>query len=271
MRVAVYQGPGVPRRPAENRDIMSRVARESAAQGCILVMFPELFASGYNIGDRIFDLADPIDGPTAEALGAAARANHIAILAGYPERDGERVYNAAMLIGPDGERLANARKTHLFGAMEKRLFTQGDVLTLVNLGELRIGILICYDVEFPEAVRALALQGAELVAVPTALMHPFDRVAQRLVPVRAFENQVFVAYANRCGREGDLEYCGASCIIAPDGSELARAKKAEELLVADIDPAAFEQARRDYPYLTDRRPELYRALVEPPRHDGEKS
>ena len=270
MRLAVYQGPGVSRSPQENREIMSRVARESAAQGCHLVMFPELFATGYNIGERTFDLAEPADGPTAEALAAAARDNDIAILAGYPERGGERIYNAALLIGPDGRRLANARKTHLFGAMEKRLFTPGDALTVADVGGRRIGILICYDVEFPEAVRALALQGAELIAVPTALMHPFDRVAQWLLPVRAFENQVFVAYANRCGREGDLEYCGLSCIIAPDGSELARARKAEELLITDIDPAAFEKARSDNPYLTDRRPELYRTLVEP-RHDGEES
>lgn len=269
MRLAVFQGPGVSRSPDENREIMARVARESAAEGCGLVMFPELFASGYNIGDRMFDLAEPADGPTAAALAAAARECGIAILAGYPERDGNAVYNSAMLIGPHGKRLANARKTHLFGAMEKSLFAPGDALTLANLGDLRIGILICYDVEFPEAVRELVLQGAELIAVPTALMHPFDRVAQWLLPVRAFENQVFVAYANRCGSEGDIEYCGLSCIIAPDGSELARAKKAEELLIADIDPGAFEQARRDNPYIADRRPELYRSLVEPPGRDGE--
>jgi predicted amidohydrolase len=271
MRLAVYQGPGVSRSPEDNREIMARVARDSAAEGCNLVMFPELFASGYNIGERMFDLAEPVDGPTAEALAAAARENDIAILAGYPERDGEAVYNSAMLIGPDGKRLANARKTHLFGPMEKRLFTPGEELTLATLGDLRIGILICYDVEFPEAVRTLALQGAALVAVPTALMHPFERVAQWLLPVRAFENQVFVAYANRCGREGDIEYCGASCIIAPDGSELARARKAEELLVANLDPTAFEQARSDNPYLSDRRPELYRSLALPPQQDGAKS
>lgn len=271
MRVAVFQGVGVPRRPEENRATMARVAGESAARGCGLVIFPELFASGYNIGDVVHDLAEPVDGPTGEALAAAAQANRIAILAGYPERDAGRVYNAAMLIGPDGERLANARKTHLFGDEERRLFAPGEALTVARLGALRLGILICYDVEFPEAARALALEGAALVAVPTALMRPFDRVAEWLVPVRAFENQLFVAYANRCGREGNLEYCGASCVIAPDGSELARARLAEELLVADINPADYAGSRGDNPYLTDRRPELYRALVVPPRNDGEQS
>lgn len=247
---------------------MARVAGECAAQGCGLVVFPELFASGYNIGDEVFDLAEPVDGATAAALSTAASDHGIAILAGYPERAGHRVYNAAMLVGPDGEVAANARKTHLFGPEEQRLFAPGESLTLARLGDLSIGILICYDVEFPEAVRALALDGAALLAVPTALMRPHDRIAEDLVPIRAFENQVFLAYANRCGREGTLDYCGASCIVGPDGGELARAGGGEALLTAEVDPDAYEQSRRDNPYLSDRRPGLYRRLVETPRTDG---
>lgn len=270
MKLALYQGPGAPRRPSDNRAIMARVARESAEAGCGLVVFPELFASGYNIGDAVFDLAEPVDGPTAEALSTAARESRIAILAGYPERDGDAVYNAAMLVGSDGARLANARKTHLFGAAEKRLFRPGASLTIAAVGGMRAGLLICYDAEFPEAVRALALAGAELVLVPTALMRPYERVARSVVPVRALENQVFLAYANRCGREGDLEYCGESCIIAPDGGELARAERQEALLVAEIDPAAYARSREHNPYLDDRRPELYHALAEPPPNHGDK-
>lgn len=268
MKLAVYQGPGTPGQPGDNRATMTCVTRQCADYGCGLVVFPELFASGYNIGDRVHDLAEPVDGPTAAALAAAAEESGVAILAGYPERAGDRVYNAAMLIGPDGRTLANARKTHLFGAEEKRLFAPGETLTVARMGDTKLGILICYDVEFPEAVRALALQGAELIAVPTALMRPFDRVARWLVPVRAFENQAFVAYANRCGREGELEYCGASCVIAPDGSELARAGLAEELLTTAIDPGAYADSRGHNPYLTDRRPELYGVLAGSPPNDG---
>jgi len=268
MKLALYQGPGVPCRADENRSTMIRVVRQSADAGCDLVVFPELFASGYNIGDAVFGLAEPADGPTAESLAAAARDHGIAVLAGYPERDGESVYNAAMLIDAHGARIANARKTHLFGGEEKRLFAPGDSLTVAEVGELRIGILICYDVEFPEAVRALALAGADIVVVPTSLMRPFEQVAERVVPVRAFENQVFLAYANRCGREGNLDYCGASCIIAPDGGELARANHTETLIAADIDPAAYAGSREDNPYLDDRRPGLYRALTVAPAIDG---
>lgn len=262
MKLGLYQGPGASGRREENHAIMARVTRECADLGCGLVIFPELFASGYNIGDRMFDAAEPADGPTSDALSAAARTAGIAILAGYPELAGKAIHNSAMLMGPDGTPLANARKTHLFGAEEQRLFTPGEELTLARVGDLPIGVLICYDVEFPEAARTLALRGAELIAVPTALMQPYGWIAEHVLPARAWENQVFVAYANRCGREDDLDYCGASCVIAPDGSELARAGPGEELLVAEIDPAAFERSRLANPYLADRRPELYRTPVD---------
>lgn len=128
---------------------------------------------------------------------------------------------------------------------------------VAELEGIKIGILICYDVEFPEAVRALALAGAELIAVPTALIRPFDIVARTLVPARAFENQVYVAYAGMCGREGDQGYCGLSCIVGPDGQALARAGTGPALLFADIDPAAISRGRQSTPYFCDRHPELY--------------
>jgi 5-aminopentanamidase len=126
-----------------------------------------------------------------------------------------------------------------------------------------IGILICYDVEFPEAVRALALAGAELIAVPTALIRPFDIVARTLVPARAFENQVYVAYAGMCGSEAGLGYCGLSCIVGPDGQDLARAGTGADLLLADIDLSAISRSRKENPYFIDRNPELYAAPVKP--------
>jgi len=99
------------------------------------------------------------------------------------------------------------------------------------------------------------------VAVPTALMQPFDIVARTIVPARAYENQVYLAYADRCGREGDLVYCGLSCVVAPDGSDVARAGRAEELLVADIDPRRLAESRQLNTHLRDRRPALYGALI----------
>jgi 5-aminopentanamidase len=262
VRLAVYQGPGASGDVPANLATIRRVAARAAAEGARLVVFPELFVTGYNIGARLRELAEPLSGSSLDAIGAAAADAGIAILTGFCERDGARLFNSAVLVGRDGSVRAVHRKCHLYGAMEGELFTPGDALAAVELDRLCVGILICYDVEFPEAVRALVLAGAELVAVPTTLMAPCDLVARTLVPARAAENQVFVAYANRTGAEGDIAYIGQSCIVGPDGADLARAGRDEEsLLIADLDPAAIRGARSAQCYLGDRRPELYAPLT----------
>ncbi|NWJ69658.1 hypothetical protein HX744_03595 [Pseudonocardia sp. ICBG1122] len=119
-----------------------------------------------------------------------------------------------------------------------------------------LGLLVCYDVEFPETVRALALAGADAVLVPTANMLPYDHVPRVLVPARAWENQVYVAYANWCGTEGSLTYGGLSCVAGPAGA-VVRAGRDPELLVAELDRSALAVSRRANPYLADRRPDLY--------------
>jgi predicted amidohydrolase len=245
---------------------MMRVnAVKAAAQGSRMVIFPEMFLTGYNIGNALFKLAEPSDGPSAAAVGEIARETGVLLLYGYPERSGDRIFNSALLVNSAGSVIANYRKTHLYGSEENRLFQRGDSLLVVELDGLKIGILICYDVEFPEAVRTLALAGAELIAVPTALIQPFDIVARTLVPARAFENQVYVAYAGMCGGERGLGYCGLSCIVGPDGRDLARAGTGPALLFADMDPAAISRGRQSNPYLSDRHPELYSEPVKPAR------
>jgi len=249
---------------------MKRQVLAAAEAAAALVIFPEMFLTGYNIGDAVFSLAEPADGPSAAAAEQIARDCGVSILYGYPERSGHRIFNSARLVHPARGAIANYRKTHLYGTEEKRLFSPGDGLVLAELDGLKVGILICYDVEFPEAVRTLALAGAELIAVPTALIQPFDIVARTLVPARAFENQVYVAYAGLCGREGDLGYCGCSCIVGPDGRDLARAGSDPSVLSADIDPAAISKGRQANPYLSDRRAEIYAAPVKAVRPPSSK-
>ena len=222
------------------------------------MVFPEAFVTGYNIGaGRLAELAEPADGPAVQRLAAIARRAGIAILAGYAERDGDAVYNSAVLVDRDGSTAANYRKTHLFGHVDREAFTAGDGFALADLDGLRVGVLVCYDIEFPEAARALALRGAQLIAVPTSLMEPAVEVAETLVPARALENQVFVAYANRVGDEGDLHYVGRSCVAGPTGAVTRAAPEGETLLIADVDPAALDRARERLFYLGDRRPPLY--------------
>lgn len=242
-------------------------ALEAAAAGARLLVVPEAFTSGYAV-PGIAEAAQPVDGPWRQEIAAIAAEAGLAILYGFPERDGDRVLNSAALVDADGSVLALHRKCHLFGDLDTSTYAPGESLaTLIELDGLRVGVLICYDVEFPETVRTLALAGADLVAVPTALMRPYEVVARTLVPARAYENQVYVAYANRSGSEGDLVYCGESCVVGPDGADLARAGSGDELLLAEIDPARLASSRADNTHLGDRRPELYASLVEQ-RVDG---
>lgn len=266
MKIALFQGPQHGADPAVHLAVLAEVAARAREHGARLMIAPELFVTGYRIGDdTIRELAEPADGAAAERVAEIARESGLALLYGYPERDGDAIYNAAQLIDRDGRRVANHRKTHLFGDAERHVFTAGDGPTVAELDGLRIGVLICYELEFPENARLLALAGVDLIAVPTALMQPYAAVARTLVPARALENQVFVAYANRCGSERDYDYVGASCIVAPDGHELARAGGSEALLVATLDRDVLAESRRLNPYLHDRRPDLYRGLAEASR------
>ena len=262
MRLGIFQGPIASGSVSDNLSVLDGVARTADVD---LLIFPELFLTGYNIGaDRLRALAEPADGESAQAAAAMARANRTALLYGYPERaDDGRIYNSAILIGRDGVLLANFRKLHLFGAMESAVFSAGDDTAVMGEIEgVKLGILICYDVEFPEAVRGLALRGVDLVAVPTALMRPYEFVPRMLIPTRAYENSVCVAYANRCGIEADLVYPGESCIAGPDGTVVARAGEGEALIRAELNPAIFTKARALNSFLSDRRPALYSSLTQ---------
>ncbi|WIX84609.1 carbon-nitrogen hydrolase family protein [Amycolatopsis sp. DG1A-15b] len=246
MRVAIHQGP------------LGELPRIDAD----LVVTAEMITTGYHIGARTHELAEPADGPTAARMSALARQRGTALAYGYPETDGEHVYNSVQLVDATGRRLANYRKTHLFGDLDKAWFTPGDeAVVQAELDGVRVGLLICYDVEFPELVRAHALAGTELLVVPTALMSPYELVADTLVPARAYESQLFVAYANRCDTERELTYCGRSCVVAPTGEVLARAGSGPGVIAADVTREALAASRLENTHLADRRPELYRGTT----------
>ncbi|MFE0026285.1 carbon-nitrogen hydrolase family protein [Amycolatopsis sp. NPDC059021] len=257
MIVAVHQGP---------YDALPAAAMAAAGSGARLLVTAEMITTGYHIGAASHELAEPADGPTARRMGELAADTGIALVYGYPEREGESVHNSVQLIGATGERLANYRKAHLFGDLDRAWFTPGSTAVVqAKLDGLRIGLLICYDVEFPEQVRAHALAGTDLLVVPTALMSPYELVADTLVPTRAYESQLYVVYANRCDSEQELTYCGRSAIVAPTGEVLARAGARPAMLSARVDPALLAASRAENTHLADRRPELYRTLLD--RHD----
>ena len=262
LRTALLQSSGRPGAVDENLKVLDEAAGRAALAGAQLLVCPEMFLTGYAIGDAVPRLAEAFDGPGARAVAEIAVRHGLAVLYGYPERSGEQIFNAAQLIGPDGAALANYRKTHLFGCFEQEWFTPGEqAVVQAELGGVRIGLLICYDVEFPENVRAHALAGTGLLLVPTAQIHPFQFVAESVVPVRAFESQMYVAYVNRTGQEGEFEFVGLSCLAGPDGVVRVRAGRGEELVVGEVDPEVLTASRAANPYLNDRRPGLYGSLV----------
>jgi len=261
MRVALYQCPPLPLDVAGNLKRLHQLAQE--ATDADLLVLPEMFLTGYNIGvEAVGALAETRDGPAAQSIAALAKNSGVAILYGYPERGANGlIYNAVQLIDANGQRLCNYRKTHLFGDLDNSMFSAGDDdFPLVELNGWKLGFLICYDLEFPENTRRLVLAGAELILVPTANMVPFDFVADVTVRARAFENQCYVAYANYCGQEGEIQYCGQSSIAAPDGQRIAQAGLDEALIVGTLDRQLMVDSRAANRYLLDRRPELYGAL-----------
>ena len=252
-RLAVGQSPAELATVQERLNWLSEVLPEVAAQQADLLVLPELFASGYHIGDQIAARAEPADGPVSQAIAKLAQQHDLAIHYGFPEAEGGAIYNAAHCIGPDGARLGGHRKLVIPPGFEGEHFTPGRGATLFTYRGVRIATLICYDAEFPETVRHVAAQGAELVLVPTALGAQWEWVAQRMIPTRAFENGVYLAYANSAGSENGMAFLGQSVIATPDGQELARAKAQPEIIYGTLDMDKVAAAQTRLPYLVDRK------------------
>lgn len=249
MRLGIFQCDAGAQGPQERLD---RVAGILEGQRLDLLVCPELFLSSYDVGAALHALAEPADGSFSHAIAALAQDHGTAIAYGFPERAGERVYNSASCIAADGTRLSTHRKTVLPPGFESDHFARGtEPPALFDVAGLRCSIAICYEVEFPESVRAAAKAGAELVIVPTALVEEWHSVAHRMIPTRALENGVWLAYANHAGSENASRYLGASCILSPFGDEAARAGNGEELIVAEADRETLAAARARLPYLTD--------------------
>jgi 5-aminopentanamidase len=263
-RIAVVQADAAPGRPEVNLERALGFMARAAGQGASLVVFPEMYVTGYAVWDRLEDLGVGPRAPVFRRLTAEARRLGVWTLIGYPERRGGRLYNAVALVNPHGALLPAYRKVHLYGR-EARHFSPGQRYRLFRMPGLTVGCLVCYDFEFPEAARALALAGVDLVAVCMANMEPFRPAQDVYARARALENQVFVAIANRVGTEDHLRFVGGSGVWDPSGRALVTADREEALLTATLDLRARAAARRRLDYLADRRPETYRRPVTPGR------
>ncbi|AYC33887.1 carbon-nitrogen hydrolase [Pseudomonas cavernae] len=224
----------------------------SCAADSDLLVFPETQLCGFPHAGNVRQLAEPLDGPSVQAVRAAARERDVAVVVGMLEADGGEVYNSSLLISPEGVAL-RYRKTHLWPD-ERGLVRPGDRFATVEWRGVRIGLLICYDIEFPENARALAELGAELIVVCNGNMDPYGPVHRNALLARAQENQLFALMVNRVGPGDDgLVFAGGSAVVDPFGQVLCEAGRSECRLLASLDLQQRQAARQVYDYLADRR------------------
>jgi len=269
-------------RPEDNLSRAIEGIREAARQGAQIVCTQELFRSRYfcQVEDPArFELAEPIPGPTSEALAKVAAESGVHLVASLFEHRAEGLYhNTAVVIDAEGHVVGRYRKMHIPDDplyYEKFYFTPGDLgfqaFDLGEKGDARIGTLVCWDQWFPEAARLTALAGAQILFYPTAIGWQFDEgedvdAAQHdawetVQRAHAISNGVFVVAVNRVGAEEGIRFWGQSFVADPFGRVIARAPADEEaVLVVECDLAKIERVRRDWPFLRDRRIDAYQDL-----------
>ncbi|BCW05988.1 nitrilase-related carbon-nitrogen hydrolase [Arthrobacter sp. NtRootA1] len=254
MRIALLQATGIVGAAQENRETLEGAARSASSRGADLLLTPELFLSGYDpLRVHLEDGANQRDW-----IARAAAAAGIGIVASTVDHDEAGRYICASLFDRTGQELTRYRKQHLFGADESGVFRPGTSQPeLVRIGDFTAALGICFDIEFPEFAREQALRGANLLLIPTAVPlrastgdepHPLDTriVSTVLVPARALESQVFVAYANHAGPK----FSGTSTVADPYGRRITTAGDADaEIVFADLDHNLIRQARTDIGYL----------------------
>ena len=217
-----------------------------------LIIFPELFICGHNSGSYIKKIAENRLGKSFLIFSKLAKNFKIGISYGYAEKKGSKIYNSSQFIDSNGKNLHNHRKLVLEASgYEAKYFSSGNSLEIFKYKGFKIATLICYDAEFPETARLAAIKGAELLLVPTALSDQWDWVAKKMIPTRAHENGIFLAYANHCGKENKTSYLGSSFITGPDGKDLARLKNKPGIICAKLILAKIKIAQRRLPYLKD--------------------
>lgn len=260
MRLGLWQGE-FPECAEAALSTMESALRE--AKEADMVVFPELFVGGYLLKGAP---GRALQDEQLESIKSLVRREKKAVVFGYFECANGKLYNSALAIDADGCVLSNYRKTHLFGADEKKAFSPGEELCEpFDICGIKASLMICYDLEFPETARVASLRGAQLLLVPTANMEPYDVVNDSIVRVRALENHAFVCYCNWSGflsREG-VQFNGRSSVADPNGEVMVDFKSKEiGLKVVQLTTKGDATTSTEDDYIHDRRPELYNCLLD---------
>jgi len=252
---------------AYNIKRMREQAAKAAKSECDLIVFPEMSLTGYVCRDLIYKVSEPVRGPSMDKLQGIAREHNLHIVLGMPEESGARgiIHNSSVLLSPAGV-VGVYRKMYLPTHSvfeEKRYFRPGHEIQTFDTAIGNIGMLICYDLFFPEIARLLTVAGAQIVICISASPSGRRDYFETLTKARAIENSVFLAYVNLVGIEDGLQFWGGSHVLSPEGKLLTKAKYNEEDLVsARIDYEDLRRARTFLPTLKDLRPELFESLRE---------
>jgi len=250
----------------ENIRKMGETVANAKKQGADLIIFPELSLTGYVVRDQIYELAETIPGPSTKIMESIARKTKAHIIFGMPElseKTKATIYNAAVLVGREGL-IGKYRKIYLPTHSvfeEKRYFRPGYQTAVFDTELGKMGLLICYDIFFPEVSRLTRLRGAQLIVCISASPAVRRAFFETLTVARAMENTAFLAYVNLVGIEDGLQFWGGSRLIGPNGKVLVQAKCDEEdLVVCDVDYADIQPVETFVPTLKDLRPELFDEL-----------
>jgi len=237
-------------------------------QGAKLVIFPELSLTGYTLRDQAYELAETIPGPSTSVLEEMAKKANVHIIVGMPElseKTQSTIYNTAVLVGPNGF-IGKYRKMYLPTHSvfeEKRYFRPGYQTAAFDTKLGKIGLIICYDVFFPEVSRLTRLKGAQLIVCISASPAIRRAFFETLTAARAIENTAFLAYVNLVGIEDGLQFWGGSRLIGPNGKAIVKAKyDKEDLVIGELDYADIKPMETFVPTLRDLRPEIFDKLKE---------
>ena len=257
----------------DNLELISRFLTDAQRGGAALAVVPEASVTGYGFAsaDEALPVARRASAVAADRLADLSASLGIAVICGTLEAEGDEIYNVALIATPDGQRF-RYRKMHLPFLGVDRFVTPGpEAPAVVELAGMRVGVLICYDLRFPEAARVCALDGADLIALPTNWPVGVDFHPDLFAPARAAENHCYLLAADRVGTEGGTTFMGRSVFVDPDGRRLGVATDTEQEILfgeVDVDAARATHVRKrpgehEWDTIADRRPGLYERLLEP--------
>ncbi|MBY5968076.1 MULTISPECIES: carbon-nitrogen hydrolase family protein [Halomonas] len=266
MQLALAQLPGIEGDIKANLEAALSTLMRHGDQVSLMI-FPETHLSGFAEPGHVEDRALSLDGPEVARLVEASRQQDCALAIGLLERAVDGVYNTTILITPEEGIALTYRKTHLWPD-ERELVGLGDRIGVTRWRGLTVGLMICYDIEFPETARALGVLDADLMIVTNGNMDPYGPVHARAAQARAQDNQCFLAMANRCGEGAGLIFAGRSAVYSPFGETLFEAGREPGVHRVSLDLNQRAHARRDYDYLRDRRAELTLERDDDPQGPG---